>query len=432
MAKTAYVYNTSGKLLNIRSQANKTSAVVITIAEGSSVTVTGDIINGFYPVNCEGKSGYAQADYITFKKESNGKTAWISYAVTSDLDIHRLPAIGKTIRGKIPAGAQLTVFGEKTNGFYRVEYNGVSGYAQAKYIVFSKPTEGKKAWVYNTNGAPLEVHRTSALGNTIRGEIPAKAEVTVTGNKTNGFYKVTYKDIVGYVQAEYITFTKPPEGKSAWSYDKSGNTLKIHRTAALGKTIRGQIPFGEELTVTGDKTNGFYPIEYKGVIGFVSADCITFSKPSNTTINQSLDGARTLAPTSTNFYYYSNKNIYYASENDLAPKLTNNIKGNCTWYAWGRAWELTGKKLPSGFNGNAYTWWNGSVGKFSRGSTPKVGAIAVWKSAMPGSGGCGHVAVVEKIENGKVYISESGYPNTLFKYRQIYSTQYLYGYIYIK
>lgn len=145
-----------------------------------------------------------------------------------------------------------------------------------------------------------------------------------------------------------------------------------------------------------------------------------------------LNDIRTSAPSRDNKYYYSNANIFYAS--GLAPYGSRipNAKGNCTWYAWGRAYELTGTKPKSGLTGNAYTWWNGANGKYSRGSEPKVGAIAVWKSNMPYSGGCGHVAVVEKIENGKVYISESGYPGTLFKYREIYSQNYLYGYIYIK
>lgn len=161
----------------------------------------------------------------------------------------------------------------------------------------------------------------------------------------------------------------------------------------------------------------------------VNADYQRWNVVKPSSASQSLTSARTTAPATNNSYYYSNGNIYYAC--NYAPKPGNNIKGNCTWYAWGRAWEITGKKLPTGFNSNAYTWWNGSIGKFSRGSEPRVGAIAVWKSSLPGSGGCGHVAIVEKIENGKVYISESGYPNTLFKYRQIYSTSYLYGYIYI-
>ena len=95
---------------------------------------------------------------------------------------------------------------------------------------------------------------------------------------------------------------------------------------------------------------------------------------------------------------------------------------------------MTGKPpIEANFIGNAYEWWesNKRTGKYKYGTEPKVGAIAVWNSSLPGSGGCGHVAVVEKIDNNKTYISESMWHGDCFKYQEIYSTQYLYGYIYL-
>ena len=78
---------------------------------------------------------------------------------------------------------------------------------------------------------------------------------------------------------------------------------------------------------------------------------------------------------------------------------------NCTWYAWGRAYELLGH-YPNLSRGDASTWWqyNINTNAFPRGYEPKVGAIACWSS-----GTYGHVAVVEKIENGVVYTSSSSY-----------------------
>ena len=144
---------------------------------------------------------------------------------------------------------------------------------------------------------------------------------------------------------------------------------------------------------------------------------------------------RTEEPEEDDDHYYSDLNIFYKAK--LSPPFysgNKEIKGNCTWYAWGRMFELTGKAPnDAGFNGNAYEWWgaNKKIGKYKYGSEPKVGALAVWNSSLPGSGGCGHVAVVEKIEDNKIYISESSWHGSTFKYREIYSTDYLYGYIYI-
>lgn len=249
-----------------------------------------------------------------------------------------------------------------------------------------------------------------------------------------GTYRLTLYPVnsAGYIRGGSVEITVKKETieKMGYVYNTDGANLNIRSQATTKSSVVAKIKEGSTLTVTGDAVSGFYPVKYGNYSGYAYAEYITFSKPQNST--QMLNDIRTSAPSRDNKYYYSNANIFYAS--GLAPYGSRipNAKGNCTWYAWGRAYELTGTKPKSGLTGNAYTWWNGANGKYSRGSEPKVGAIAVWKSNMPYSGGCGHVAVVEKIENGKVYISESGYPGTLFKYREIYSQNYLYGYIYIK
>ena len=101
---------------------------------------------------------------------------------------------------------------------------------------------------------------------------------------------------------------------------------------------------------------------------------------------------RTSAPASNNSYYYSSANPFY--EDGWA--------GQCTWYAYGRAYEILGSK-PKLSTGNADTWYsyNQTRGYYAYGATAKVGAIACWYK----SGAC-HVAVVERIDNGTVYISE--------------------------
>lgn len=299
-------------------------------------------------------------------------------------------------------------------------------------ITVKSPYAEKTAYVYNTDGDNLNMRSQANSSSSIVVKIPAGASLTVTGDIINGFYPVKYNGKTGYASTAYITFTKPSVNKTAYVYNTDGANLNMRSGANKNASIVTKMPEGCTLTVTGDATNGFYPVKYGNHSGYASAAYITFTKPANTNANQSLSNIRTSAPEKNNKYYYSNSNVFYAS--GLAPYGSRipSAKGNCTWYAWGRAYELTGTKPQPGLTGNAYTWWNGAAGKYSRGSTPKVGAIAVWKSNMPYSGGCGHVAIVEKIENGKVYISESGYPNTLFKYREIYSTNYLYGYIYIK
>ena len=107
---------------------------------------------------------------------------------------------------------------------------------------------------------------------------------------------------------------------------------------------------------------------------------------------------------------------YYGTQNSYNPFWTNSSagNGNCTWYAWGRAYELLGSR-PQLSTGNANTWYprNQSNGAYPYGSTPKLGAIACWAT-----GSAGHVAVVEAInDDGTFTISESSWSATSWWFR---------------
>ena len=115
---------------------------------------------------------------------------------------------------------------------------------------------------------------------------------------------------------------------------------------------------------------------------------------------------RTSAPTTDNAYYYAN-NPFYQSGYGLP---------NCTCYAWGRFYELSGS-YPSLSLGDAENWYGNTGDGYSRGSTPKLGAVICWRRGATGddSDGAGHVAIVEKInDDGSIVTSNSAYGSTLF------------------
>ena len=133
---------------------------------------------------------------------------------------------------------------------------------------------------------------------------------------------------------------------------------------------------------------------------------------------------RTSAPKKSNKWFYSNKNWYYANGWQAGPS-----GGNCTWYAFGRAAEYTGKVQKLSKN-NACTWYKSWGGK--KGKTPKPGSIICWSYA---GGGDGHVAFVEKVSSkGNIFISNSGWSripswNNGGKYHSTRSGNISYGWI---
>lgn len=130
---------------------------------------------------------------------------------------------------------------------------------------------------------------------------------------------------------------------------------------------------------------------------------------------------RKTAPAKNDKHYYSNENIFYACGYSMP---------NCTAYAWGRLYELTGKRLMS-LCGNAEDWFDAAASAgLKTGQTPKLGAIACYRAGKVGdsSDGAGHVAIVEEIKaNGDIVTSNSAWQGTEFYLKEVTKAS---GYMY--
>lgn len=108
---------------------------------------------------------------------------------------------------------------------------------------------------------------------------------------------------------------------------------------------------------------------------------------------------------------------------------------NCVGYAQGRLLELRGEnkinwKLPAC---NAEDWYDkAKANGLQVGSTPKLGAVVVWRAGNThnSADGAGHVAIVEEIKaNGDIVVSQSAYGGQEFYLSTLTKTS---GYTYAK
>ena len=252
------------------------------------------------------------------------------------------------------------------------------------------------AYVCNTDGDNLNMRSQASTSSSIIAKIPAGATISVTGDAVGGFYPVKYNGQTGYASADYITFTKPQTNKTAYVYNTDGANLNMRSGASTKTSIVTKIPAGSTITVTGDATNGFYPVKYGIYSGYASTSYITFTKPAvSVSVGDNLSGS--VGKRLANF----NGSAYNASS------PLKNYKGQCTWYCWGRAYEKTGIRLNT--VNNAKTW-------LSRLNT--AGTQAVWNSYAPRknsiavktSGTYGHVLFIEDVIGDTVYYTEANVP----------------------
>lgn len=261
-----------------------------------------------------------------------------------------------------------------------------------------------KAWVCNT-GSIGNVHVRSGPGSgyTSIGGFNEGQEITILGDtnaewlKVRGANRHNGETIEGYSHRDYYTTSSTPvvRERDAWICNTSpiGN-VNVRQGPDTGYNSIGGFNEGQKITVIGELNGSWYNVRgidrHSGntIEGYTHSDYITFNEPQ---------------------YNSSAPNLYSSSYNNAKnPFAQNNYYGQCTWYAWGRANEVTGKDVPC--RGDARTWYSTARNNgYSVGSTPRANSIAVWSN-----GTYGHVAYVESVNGDTVTITESNWDKVTY------------------
>ena len=117
--------------LNLRAGAGTGYGVVLVMPAGSTVTITGESVNGFAPVAYNGTYGWAYEAYLDPGDGPDGGNIAVA---TTDLNLRAGPSLSDWVILVMPAGSRVTVTGERANGFLAVVYSGIPGWAYATYL----------------------------------------------------------------------------------------------------------------------------------------------------------------------------------------------------------------------------------------------------------------------------------------------------------
>lgn len=191
---------------------------------------------------------------------------------------------------KIPLGAAVSFVENASNGFYKVSYNGNTGYALASYLSeepgrydeYSNNDVVGTLYVVNCKESITLRTSPSKSAKEIT-QIPLGAAVGFINIASNGFYKISYNGNVGYALDAYLAESYGDTEGDEYDYGYDGPpigevvncresiTLRAAPSTSAGEVL--QIPLGAIVTVY-EEYNGFYLIDYNGHEGYVLADYI--------------------------------------------------------------------------------------------------------------------------------------------------------------
>ncbi|MDO4174257.1 MAG: SH3 domain-containing protein [Eubacteriales bacterium] len=131
---TTTIYTTAD--LNVRAKPDKSGKQLGWLKKGTAVETYGKT-NGWYQIKYKGQTAYISGKYVTTTKPTTAQTTTTIYT-TADLNVRAKPDKNSKKIGWLKKGKAVESY-EQTNGWYKIDYNGQTGYISAKYTTTKKP-----------------------------------------------------------------------------------------------------------------------------------------------------------------------------------------------------------------------------------------------------------------------------------------------------
>ena len=320
----AYVSGTGGGGLNCRSQASITSSVVGWLPEGSAVNIRGANQGEWVPIVCGGQNAWVHSDYLSAGMKSGssnsgnnggggnstGSTSGTATVVNTDGDGLRCRTSpnGPVIM-VASEGTKLPIRGAAENGWLPVVCGGQNGYAHTDYLSVSGGSgnngsgngngntnggaSGGNVTVTGTGGSSLNCRTGAGTSYPVITAVREGTVLKTRGAASNGWQPVVCGGQNGWVSTEFVTSggqlgatpspsptpTPNPGQQSAFSngdHARTTSNLNLRYEPSSGAGIATYAPEGTVVLITGGHAgNGYYPVNWDGLKGFMHGDYLT-------------------------------------------------------------------------------------------------------------------------------------------------------------
>lgn len=286
-------------------------AVITTLSKGTTVAVLNNS-SSWYKVSVNGKEGYVSGEYLTGTTATNVALGTGTVKCSSSVNFRSAPNTSSTSYGELKNGTKVNVVGV-SSGWYKVTYNGKTGYIHPDYITLASSSAGTAIapsnTVTSTTGTAGTVKCSSSVNlrseantsSSILAELKNGTKITVVST-ANGWCKVTYSGKTGYIKQDYVSTTGSASNNTSASTGtaavvKCSSTVNFRSAASTSSTILGELKNGTAITVL-STSNGWSKVSYAGKTGYISADYLvtassgTAISPSNTAASVSISAKR--------------------------------------------------------------------------------------------------------------------------------------------
>ena len=230
--------------LNVRSGAGTVYNRLGLLYKGTSVMILEDCGNGWYKISGGGYTGYVSGEWVKVSGNSSSDSSDAQpidtgTVNTACLNVRSGAGTGYSRVGYLYSGNSVSILKDCGNGWYQISYGSGSAYVCAEYISTgsdSGDSDGGEQATGIVTADALNVRSGAGTGYSRLGLLYSGNSVTILGS-SNGWYKISYGNRVGYVSAEYVS----TKGNDNNSDSGSSSTSSIGEQAvALAKQQLGK------------------------------------------------------------------------------------------------------------------------------------------------------------------------------------------------
>lgn len=230
--------------LNVRSGAGTVYNRLGLLYKGTSVMIREDCGNGWYKISGGGYTGYVSGEWVKVSGNSSSDSSdaqpiGTGTVNTACLNVRSGAGTGYSRVGYLYSGNSVSILKDCGNGWYQISYGSGSAYVCAEYISTgsdSGDSDGGEQTTGIVTADALNVRSGAGTGYSRLGLLYSGNSVTILGS-SNGWYKISYGNGVGYVSAEYVS----TKGNDNNSDSGSSSTSSIGEQAvALAKQQLGK------------------------------------------------------------------------------------------------------------------------------------------------------------------------------------------------
>jgi len=318
----ATVSGTNGDGVRCRAEPSLSGRVITVLPEGATVPLRGAAQSGWQPVTCVGQAGWISATYlrvgeITPQEETGGvggqlKITGLGIVTGTNGDGVRCRAKANSNAAVItvlPEGAEVSLRGAISGSWQPVVCASQKGWVYAAYIGApgsqtpsggsgSTPSgliAGDTAVVTGTNGDGVRLRARASFSAAIILVVGEGQRVDVTEGSTGPWVAVNYRGYQGFIHGDYLakaTSSAPVGGirLQAGSRALVTDSLNLRAAASLGASIIAVAPPGTVVSITGNFVDGFYPVDWDGLTGYMFGDYLEWTDAPLTKRNEPVRG----------------------------------------------------------------------------------------------------------------------------------------------